>query len=308
MFSHFYRKFFLGIFKVTPLLNTQSMNTKLAEVKPIRIKEAERKSTLVPEVLSYLGALLFIAGVSLILFQQWEEITEAQKTATFSLLAIAFFTAGLLAGDTEDIRRRVSSFLYVLSSSAAGLAVYITFPEDLAPFRALALAAVISLFGYTISQSALGHMALFSTTAGMLLALVYENVESTELRVYTAASVTIALSLFWILLAGIRTIETDLGFALGTWSFFLASQGAFAYDYHSLSYSIALGLVATCLWMYTKVRSWVLVASAILAFVVSLSEFVLETLDGSIPAAIGLLAIGAVTVLLGIRSIGSRRT
>jgi hypothetical protein len=169
------------------------------------------------------------------------------------------------------------------------------------------LVAVISLFGYTIAQSALGHLALFVSATGMLLALVYENIESTELRVYTATSVVIALSLFWIMLAGIRTIETDLGFALGTWSFFLASQGAFAYDYHSLSYTIALGLIATCMWMYTKVRSWVLVTSAILAFVVSLSEFILETLDGSLLAATGLLAIGAITILIGIRSIGNRR-
>ncbi|NCW34627.1 MAG: hypothetical protein EBV91_01395, partial [Actinobacteria bacterium] len=86
-----------------------------------------------------------------------------------------------------------------------------------------------------------------------------------------------------------------------------ASQGAFAYDYHSLSYTIALGLIATCMWMYTKVRSWVLVTSAILAFVVSLSEFILETLDGSLLAATGLLAIGAITILIGIRSIGNRR-
>lgn len=289
------------------LLNTLVMNTKLAEVKAIKEVEEAKKSTLVPEILSYLGALLFISGVTLILYQQWDDISQAQKTATFSLLAIAFFTSGLLAGDTVDIRRRVSSFLYVLSASGAGLAVYVTFPEDLAPFRALALVAVISLFGYTIAQSALGHLALFVSATGMLLALVYENIESTELRVYTATSVVIALSLFWIMLAGIRTIETDLGFALGTWSFFLASQGAFAYDYHSLSYTIALGLIATCMWMYTKVRSWVLVTSAILAFVVSLSEFILETLDGSLLAATGLLAIGAITILIGIRSIGNRR-
>ncbi|NCV76334.1 MAG: DUF2157 domain-containing protein [Actinobacteria bacterium] len=213
------------------------MNTKLAEVKATKEVEEAKKSTLVPEILSYLGALLFISGVTLILYQQWDDISQAQKTATFSLLAIAFFTSGLLAGDTVDIRRRVSSFLYVLSASGAGLAVYVTFPEDLAPFRALAL----------------------------------------------------------------------VGFALGTWSFFLASQGAFAYDYHSLSYTIALGLIATCMWMYTKVRSWVLVTSAILAFVVSLSEFILETLDGSLLAATGLLAIGAITILIGIRSIGNRR-
>ncbi|NDC12897.1 MAG: DUF2157 domain-containing protein, partial [Actinobacteria bacterium] len=151
------------------------MNTKLAEVKATKEVEEAKKSTLVPEILSYLGALLFISGVTLILYQQWDDISQAQKTATFSLLAIAFFTSGLLAGDTVDIRRRVSSFLYVLSASGAGLAVYVTFPEDLAPFRALALVAVISLFGYTIAQSALGHLALFVSATGMLLALVYEN-------------------------------------------------------------------------------------------------------------------------------------
>ncbi|NDD60106.1 MAG: DUF2157 domain-containing protein, partial [Actinobacteria bacterium] len=57
------------------------MNTKLAEVKATKEVEEAKKSTLVPEILSYLGALLFISGVTLILYQQWDDISQAQKTA-----------------------------------------------------------------------------------------------------------------------------------------------------------------------------------------------------------------------------------
>jgi hypothetical protein len=284
------------------------MNPKLAEVTPIKIREIKaEKSTVLPEILSYLGALLVMSGVGLIMYQKWDQITQSQRTATFSLLAIAFFVAGLLAGDTEDIRRRVSGFLYVLSAGSAGGAVYVTFPKDLAPFRALALAAIVALFGYTISQTAFGHIALYSMTAGTLVALIYENVESADLRLYTIVSVSVALSLFWIMLAETETIERELGLSLGLWTFFLASQWAFAQEYRSLSYSIAMGMIALCLWLYARIPSWVLVTAGMITFVTSLTEFIFETLDGSVGAAIGLLAIGALTVIAGVRTVGTRR-
>ena len=284
------------------------MNQKLAEVTPIRIKESKAtKSTVVPEMLSYLGALLLMSGIGIILYQRWDQITQSQRTATFSLLAIAFFVAGLLAGDTEDIRRRVSGFLYVLSAGSAGGAVYVTFPADLAPFRSLALAAIVSLFGYTISQTALGHVVLYALTSGTLIALIYENIDTEVLRLNTTMSVVVALSLFWIVLAETSTIERDLGLSLGLWSFFLASQWAFAQEHRSLSYSIALGMIATCLWLYARIPSWVLITAGAIAFVTSLTEFVFETLDGSLSAAVGLLIIGALTVIVGIRTVSSRR-
>jgi len=99
-----------------------------------------------------------------------------------------------------------------------------------------------------------------------------------------------------------------LGLSLGLWSFFLASQWAFAQEYRTLSYSIALGMIATCLWLYAKIPSWVLITAGTIAFITSLVEFVFETLDGSITAAVGLLVIGAFTVIAGLRTVGSRRS
>ena len=284
------------------------MEQKLAEVRHIKINEERpERNTVIPEMLSYLGALLLISGIGLIMYQRWDQITQSQRTATFSLLSIAFFVAGLLAGDTVDIRRRVSGFLYVLASGSAGGAVYVTFPSDLAPFRSLALAAIVALFGYTIAQTALGHLVLYGLTAGTLIALIYENIDAEEIRLYTTMSVTVALSLFWIVLAATSTVEKELGLSLGLWTFFLASQWSFAQEYRSLSYSIALGMIATCLWLYTKVPSWVLVTAGTIAFITSLTEFIFETMDGSLAAAIGLLVIGAITVIAGVRTVSSRR-
>lgn len=284
------------------------MNPKTLSATRIDIHESnQERRTLIPELLSYLGVTLVIGGVALILYQRWDDITQSQKTATFSLMAIGFFVAGLLAGDTEDIRRRVSGFLYVLAAAASGLAVYVTFPSDIAPFRSCALAAVVALFGYTISQSSFGHIALFATTGGALITLVYENVDTRDLRIYTALSVGIAFSLLWILLAAVDTVERDLGLALGTWSFFMASQAAFASDFQALSYSITLALMALCLWLYTKEPSWVLLTAGTLAFLISLSEFVIETMDGSITAAIGLLIIGAITAVVSVQTVNRRR-
>lgn len=285
------------------------MNPKLAEVTQIPIKEVKREeSTVMWEVLTYLGSSLILGGISLIMYQKWDSVTQSQKTATFAIVAIAFFVVGLLAGDTEDIRRRVSGFFYVLSAASAGASVYVTFPKDLAPFRSLVLAAVIALFGYTISQTVFGHIALFATTTASIVALVFENVKSTDLRTYTGTSLVIAFSLFWIVLAAVDTVERDLGLALGMWTFFMASQAAFAENFHTLAYSIGIGIIATCLWLYTRVASWVLIVSGLITFVICLGEFVLESLDGSIGAALGLLAIGAVTAILSVRTISEKRT
>ena len=212
----------------------------------------------------------------------------------------------MLAGDTEDIRRRVSGFFYVLSSTSAGASVYVTFPKDLALFRSAVLAALIALFGYTISPTLLGHFTSFALSITSLVALVLENISSTELRIYSGTSLVIAFALFWIVLSALDTVERDLGLALGFWSFFMAGQAAFAWDYRSLSYSIAVGLVATCLWLYTKVQSWVLIISGLITFIVAIGEFILESLDGSLSAAIGLLIIGAVIALLSVRTLSER--
>ncbi|NDE71256.1 MAG: hypothetical protein EB054_00795 [Actinobacteria bacterium] len=67
-------------------------------------------------------------------------------------------------------------------------------------------------------------------------------------------------------------------------------------------------MIATCLWLYAKIPSWVLITAGTIAFITSLVEFVFETLDGSITAAVGLLVIGAFTVIAGVRTVGSRRS
>lgn len=285
------------------------MNPKTITPRRVEIRETRsNQTTLMPEVLSYFGVILALGGVSLIIYQKWDEITQSQKTAIFSLMAIAFFVAGLLAGDTENLRRRVSGFLYVLAAAASGLAVYVTFPSDIAPFRSFALAAVVSLFGYTISQTSFGHIALFASTSGALITLIIENVETRDLRIYTGISVGVAFSMLWVLLAAVDSVERDLGLALGTWGFFMAAQVAFASEFQMLSYSITLALIALCLWLYAKEPSWVLVTAGMLSFVISLGEFVIETLDGSIAAAIGLLIIGAITATLSVQVVNRRRS
>lgn len=289
------------------------MNQKLANVTHIPIRQvnvpsAPKKSTVIPELLTYFGGTLVLGAIALIMYQKWDSVSQPQKTATFAIISIAFFIIGMLAGDTEDIRRRVSGFFYVLSSASAGASVYVTFPTDLAPFRSAVLAAVIALFGYTIAPTLIGHFTFYALSLTSLVALVFENIGSTSLRIYSGSSLVIALALFWIVLAALDTVERDLGLALGFWTFFMAGQAAFAWDFRNLSYSIALGLVATCLWLYTKVQSWVIIVSGLITFIVATGEFILETLDGSLSAAIGLLVVGAVIAILSIRTLSERRS
>ena len=272
-----------------------------------RIEIAKPKNQSLPEVLSYAGSLIALGAIGLGFYANWDELTKSQKTATFSIFAIAFFVGGLLASDTADLRRRLSGYLYFLSAASSGVAVYVTYDEKPAPLQSFALATVISLLGYTVAATLIGHAGLFLATSGTLVALGFEFVESENLRLYTQASLVIAFAMSWLILSAFTTVKTDLGYALATGAIFAVSQYAFIRNYESLSYAISLGLLVISAWLYLRIPSCALVISAIAAFSVGLTEWVMRTMDNSIAAIIGMTVVGAAITLVSIVMANSQR-
>jgi hypothetical protein len=237
---------------------------------------------------------------------EWEDITQAQKTATFSLIAIALFVVGLIASNGADVRRRVSSYIYTLATISSWLAVYVTFPDDPPVLQSFALATVVALLGYTISSTLLGHATLYLASVGTLVGLGFETVDSENLRLYTQLSLTVAFALTWMAISAIRIVDQDLGLIVSSLTILGAAQVAFFREYENLSYFIAVGLILISIWLYTKIGSWILAASAMTALGAGAAEFVISTMDNSFAAIIGMLLVGGIATTMGIRAAGSR--
>ena len=282
------------------------MKTTLNQASNIQIHETRSRQTTLPEVVGYAGSLLAIGAVSLLLYTEWEDITQAQKTATFSLLAIALFVIGLIASNGADVRRRVSSYIYTLATASSWLAVYVTFPNDPPILQSFALATVVALLGYTISSTSIGQAALFLTSVGTLTFLGLELVDSDNLQLYTQISLIVAFSLTWMAISAIRIVDRSLGLILSNLTILGASQVAFFREFEGLSYAIGIGSTIIAIWLYTKISSWVLAASAIIALGVGAIEFVISTMKNSLTAIIGLLLVGGIVTAMGISAAGAR--
>ena len=274
------------------------MRTTFSETTEIKISE-KRTSTWLPEATAYAGSIVAIGAIGLGFADNWDEITQAQRTATFSLVAIAFFVSGLIASDTAEIRRRLSSYLYLLSAVASGIAVYVTFDEEPAPLQSFALATVVALLGYTVAPTMIGHAGLFIAATGTLYGLGFQAVDSENLRTYTQISLAIAFALTWIVMGALRMLHQDLAFLLGGASIFATSQLAFISEFERLSYAIAIGLVTVAIWLYQRMPSLALVATAFVNALTSISEWVISTMDSSMAAIAGAAVIGAITILIG---------
>ncbi len=284
------------------------MKTTFNQSTEVQIRELNTRQVSLPEVVGYAGSLMAMGAVSLFLYTKWEEITQAQKTATFSLVAIALFVTGLIASNGADVRRRVSSYIYTLATISSWLAVYVTFPDDPPILQSFALATVVALLGYTISSTMLGHAALFLTSVGTLAGLGYEMVGSENLRLYTQLSLVIAFALTWMAISSIRIVDQDLGLILANAAIIGSAQIAFFREYENLSYIIGVGLIVIAVWLYTKIASWVLAASSMTALGAGAAEFVISTMDNSLAAIIGMLLMGGIVTAIGIRAAGARNS
>ena len=282
------------------------MRTTFNQSTQVQIHEADTRRVMLPEVIGYAGSMMAIGAVSLYFYRDWEDLTQPQKTATFSLIAIALFVAGLIASNGADIRRRVSSYLYTLATISAAVAVYVTFPDDPPVLQSFALATVVALLGYTISSTLLGHALLFLSSAGTLAGLGFELVDSENLRLYTQISLVIAYALTWMAISSIRIVDQTLGLILSSAALIGASQIAFFRNYENLSYLIALGFLVVSIWLYTKTSSWVLATAAMLTLGAGAAEFVIATMENSIAAIIGMLLVGGIVTTIAIRSTNSK--
>jgi hypothetical protein len=304
--SHSYRTIDFCCFLAVSKAILDLMKTTFDHSSQVKIHEVDTRRVMLPEVIGYAGSLMAIGAVSLFFYKTWEDLTQPQKTATFSLIAIGFFVAGLIASNGADIRRRVSSYLYTLATISSAVAVYVTFPDDPPVLQSFALATVVALLGYTISSTLLSHALLFLASVGTLAGLGFELVDPENTRLYTQVSLAVAFALAWMVISSIRIVDQTLGLILSSATVIGAAQVAYIRNYENLSYLIAFSFLAIAIWLYTKTGSWVLAAAAMATLGISAAEFVITTMDNSMASIIGMLLVGGIVTTIAIRSASSR--
>jgi len=282
------------------------MKTTMNEVTQIEIKTVADR-TLIPELVAYAGSAVSLGALAIGFYSNWDEITKNQKTATFSLLAIALFVTGLIASDTAAIRRRLSGYLYTLAAASSGVAVYVTFTDEPAALQAFALAAVVALLGYTVSPTLIGHLALFLSASGTLVALADQTVDSANLRLYTQISLVIAFAISWLVLANLQTVNMSFGYLMSSIAVLASSQYAFNQKYENLSYTIAFGFVLLAIWLYSQTPSLVLIGAALVTMALSLTEWVVSGMENSMAAIIAMLVLGGLMTFISASAVRARR-
>lgn len=287
-------------------LHNWNMNTTMNEITNIEIKSVADRA-MIPELVAYAGSVVSLGALAIGFYSNWEDITKNQKTATFSLLAIALFVTGLIASDTAAIRRRLSGYLYTLAAASSGVAVYVTFTEDSATLQAFALAAVVALLGYTVSPTLVGHLALFVSAGGTLVALADQTVDSVDLRRYTQLSLVIAFAIGWLVLANLQTVSMSFGYLLASVALLASSQYAFNQKYENLSYAIGVGFVLLAIWLYSQTPSLVLIGAALVTMALSLTEWVISGMENSMIAIVAMLVIGTLMTFISATAVRARR-
>jgi len=107
-------------------------------------------------------------------------------------------------------------------------------------------------------------------------------------------------------ISSIRIINQNLGLILSNLAIIGTAQITFFREFENLSYIIGVGLIVLAVWLYTKIASWILAASAMTALGAGAAEFVISTMDNSLAAIIGMLLVGGIVTAIGIRAAGAR--
>ena len=182
-----------------------------------------------------------------------------------------------------------------------------TFTDEPAALQAFALAAVVALLGYTVSPTLIGHLALFLSASGTLVALADQTVDSANLRLYTQISLVIAFAISWLVLANLQTVNMSFGYLMASIAVLASSQYAFNQKYENLSYAIAFGFVLLAIWLYSQTPSLVLIGAALVTMALSLTEWVVSGMENSMAAIIAMLVLGGLMTFISASAVRARR-
>jgi hypothetical protein len=326
------------------LTQEQALATQLAlgdkvTSSPLGAEESHSRRAIISEALTYVGFVFVIAASALLTSQAWESLGRWGRPALFAAGAGVLFGGGLWLRQSrrDSSGRRLSSTLFAGSQAlvAATIALMLTevwvpknpagidssnvnwkvAPNWVGPSIALitALGAlIVGLAYYTISHSALGHIALAIPSAAVVISFgelvnvwTSTNNEGAPPRVGFALLFLGGLAWLWFADQEILR-EKVLGQALGIGALFIGLQGL---DVNTRVWVAGLVLIAlgvALLAMYLRNRSWPYLAGGIVGMFAGGVRMLVQYVHGT-TGALASLILGVLLVVFGVRIVSSNQ-
>ena len=268
---------------------------------------ADSRKSVLAEIAGYLGGAFVVIAVTIVTARQWEAFTQLQRGILFGALAIALFALGTFVGTSTAVKSRLAGLLFGLAAASTTGTLVIFNPNRDTPIIAFLAGTAIALIGYYIVQTFVGHVILYGYIfiAG-IMAVSDLTPDGAGMAIYIGAYFLI-LGGTWTFLTYRKYLDGILGYLFGGGTLFIATQVLFIDAEHWLSYISMVLVAGATAWLYLRVHAWPLVLTAVLTTTVGVGEFVAETLGGSVGAALGLFAAGAVLVTSSLLALRNKR-
>lgn len=284
------------------------LRRRLAEPAPAApLRPAGRPSGRLAELAGYAGGALVLGAAGLFLGTAWGGLGDGTRAAVLLGTAVALLAAGavlaLVSGqpvgslrtDTGSPRRRLVSTLWALGALAVAGGVAVLADTD-QPLEAAVAGLVVAAIGYLLVSGAPGHVAAAVAVAVATTATLDRVDASATSTAYALAYV--GLAVLWTLLTATRVLrERDLGFALAAAAALGGAQlPVLAGGTEDLGYALTALVASAGYAGYVAVRSWPVLAAAVVATTLVVPEALHDWTDGSVPVA-GALFVAGLTLL-----------
>jgi hypothetical protein len=263
------------------------------------------RSTLLAEVLGYLGAALVVAALAALMSDRWSDIPLAGQIAIVAVATAVGAVTGAVARRREGAAfTRMASLLWLATvGGVAGLTVLVAsdgldLTDDVTLVCVLAAAAAAAVAFYVLLPGWLQMVAVVGTTTGVVASVL--NLAGVDFSpVY--GFVLLAIGTTWVLQA-FRPLLGPASAATiaGAVAYFIGSA-AISSEWTVAGFALlAVGAIAM-LVSSVLTRNILFLVLGALGLFQSLPQLAVELFGESIGAALALLVAGAVIIVVALR-------
>ena len=280
----------------------------LSHPEPVVLAPA--RTSLVVEVVAYLGAALIVAAVMAIVGRTWEDVPLAGRLALVGVPTVVAAVAGWFLKERPGPLGRLASVLWLLAlaGTAAVVALVCADGTDVSPSAAttitLGVVAPFAVAAWGFQRKVLQMLAMVGTTTGLVAASMYQaGVEFPP----TIGIVVVVLGLLWFAQARVPVMQPATAATVA--GLVAAYAGCQAISSEWTVAGLGLVVLGSVGLMALSIadRSTLELLMGAFGLFTSLPSLMFEWFGNSIGAALALLVCGLVLVLVALRVATTRK-
>ena len=276
-----------------------------AQIRQYEQRRAGPRSTLLAEVLAYLGAALVVAAVVAVVASRWEDIAIGGRLAVIGTSTAIGIAGGVLARSRPGAAfDRVTSVLWLASvAGVAGFAALLfgseglELSEDAVPPAVAGVSFVLAAALYPLHQRALQLLAAaLTSTAFVMSTLVALDGESAT----TAGLVAIVIGVAWML-QSLRPVLPPYwtGFLFGGLAAWVGTS-MLASDHSLLGLGLGALGAGAILGLSIHTRDLLQLGVGAIGMFVTLPRLAVELFGSSVGGPLALLLVGVLLLVFAL--------